>query len=66
VARKLDRNWTLIGRDYLNLVDPKTAGPGRRQNQLQVGFAYRPVDNNKFDALGLYERKSERDAAALA
>ena len=64
VARKLDRNWTLIGRDYLNLVDPKAAGPGRRQNQLQVGFAYRPVDNNKFDALGLYERKSERDAAA--
>ena len=64
VARKLDRNWTLIGRDYLNLVDPKAAGPGRRQNQLQVGFAYRPVDNNKFDALGLYERKSERDVAA--
>lgn len=64
VARKLDRNWTLIGRDYLNLVDPKAAGPGRRQNQLQVGFAYRPVDNNKFDALGLYERKSERDTAA--
>ena len=64
VARKLDRNWTLIGRDYLNLVDPKATGPGRRQNQLQVGFAYRPVDNNKFDALGLYERKSERDTAA--
>jgi hypothetical protein len=23
VARKLDNNWTLIGRDYLNLMDPK-------------------------------------------
>lgn len=65
VARKLDRNWTLIGRDYLNLVVPKAAtGSNHRQNQLQVGFAYRPVDNNKFDALGLYERKSESDPAA--
>ena len=64
VARKLDRNWTLLGRDYLNLIDPKAAGPNRRQNQLQVGFAYRPVDNNQFDALGLYERKSENDPGA--
>ncbi len=63
-ARKLDRNWTLLARDYLNLVDPKAAGPTRRQNQLQVGFAYRPVDNNKFDALGLYERKSDNDPVA--
>ncbi|MBX3654807.1 MAG: hypothetical protein KF686_11545 [Ramlibacter sp.] len=64
VARKLDRNWTLIGRDYLNLIQPKAGGGNHRQNQAQIGFAYRPVDNNKFDALGLYERKSESDPAA--
>ena len=63
-ARKLDRNWTLLARDYLNLIDPKGAGANRRQNQLQVGFAYRPVDNNQFDALGLYERKSDNDPGA--
>lgn len=67
VARKLDSSWTVLARDYFNLVKPRAPGVGssRRQNQLQVGFAWRPVDNNKFDALGLYERKSENDAAAL-
>ena len=70
VARKLDRNWTLLGRDYFNLVQPRgtaavgTTSASRRQNQFQLGVAWRPVDNNKFDALGLYERKSEKDAAA--
>ena len=64
LARKLDNNWTLIARDYLNLIDPKDGSAQRRQNQAQIGFAYRPVDNNKFDALGLYERKSEDDPGA--
>jgi hypothetical protein len=59
-ARKLDRNWTLIAREYFNLIDPKNGTADTRQNRFQVGFAYRPVDNNKFDALGLYEQKSEK------
>ncbi len=59
-ARKLDRDWTLIAREYLNLVDPKNGTADTRQNRLQVGFAYRPVDNNKFDALGLYEQKLDK------
>jgi hypothetical protein len=62
VARKLDRDWTLIGRDYLSLIQPRTDAAGvSRQNRAQVGFAYRPVDNNKFDALGLYEHKTAVD-----
>lgn len=64
VARKLDRNWTMLARDYLNLVQAITpTATGRRQNRFQTGFAYRPVDNNKFDALGLYERKMDNDPA---
>lgn len=65
VARKLDRDWTVLARDYFSLVEPKANTGDRRQNQFQVGFAWRPVDNNKFDALAMYERKSENDAAAL-
>ena len=62
VARKLDRNWTFVGREYLNVVDPSTAGlSDNRQNRLQLGFAFRPVDNNQLDALGLYENKQERN-----
>ncbi len=61
-ARKLDRDWTLIAREYLNFINPKNGSADTRQNRFQVGFAYRPVDNNKFDALGLYEQKAERSA----
>ena len=62
VARKLDSDWTLLGREYLSIIKPRTVlGTDKLQSRFQVGFAYRPVDNNKFDALGLYERKDERD-----
>ncbi len=62
-ARKLDRDWTFIARDYLSLIIPRSGAADSRQNRLQLGFAYRPVDNNKFDALGLYERKTSDDGA---
>jgi hypothetical protein len=62
IARKLDRNWTFVGREYFSLINPRNGAVDTRQNRLQLGFAYRPVDNNRFDALGLYERKSESSA----
>ena len=62
-ARKLDRNWTFIARDYLSLLQPRSGLADSRQNRMQLGFAYRPVDNNRFDALGLYERKTLADGA---
>ncbi|RYX96493.1 MAG: hypothetical protein EOO28_07895 [Comamonadaceae bacterium] len=65
LARKLDRNWTALARDYASIVKPRTAtGTDSSQNRFQVGFAYRPVDNNKFDALGLYERKRDDNLSA--
>ena len=64
IARKLDRDWTILAREYASIINPRTAlGSDKLQSRFQVGFAYRPVDNNKFDALGLYERKNERDRA---
>jgi len=60
LARKLDRDWTLLARDYFSRVKPRTAdGSDTRQNRFQVGFAYRPVDNNRFDALGTLEVRNE-------
>ena len=62
VARKLDSDWTLLAREYASIIKPRTAlGSDKLQSRLQVGFAYRPVDNNQFDALGLYERRDNRD-----
>ena len=67
VARKLDSDWTLISREYASIVKPRTlTGSDTLQSRFQVGFAYRPVDNNKFDALGLYERKNNRNSSANA
>jgi hypothetical protein len=62
VTRKIDRNWTFIGRDYYNLIKPRNGAVETKQNRLQLGFAYRPVDNNRFDSLGLYERKTDNSA----
>ena len=60
LARKLDRDWTLLARDYFNQVNPRTAqGGDTRQNRFQLGFAYRPVDSNRFDALGVLEQRNE-------
>lgn len=60
LARKLDRDWTLLARDYFSDVAPRTAaGIDSRQNRFQLGFAYRPVDSNRFDALGLLEQRNE-------
>lgn len=67
LARKLDRNWTLLARDYFNQVEPRTvAGSDQRQNRFQLGFAYRPVDNNRFDALGTVELRNEFVAGTQA
>ncbi len=64
VARKLDSDWTLLAREYASIIKPRNAlGSDKLQSRFQVGFAYRPVDNNKFDALGLYERKNNRDSS---
>ena len=66
VARKMDRNWSWLLRDYASIVQPRNAlGLDNQQNRFQFGFAYRPVDNNLLDALGLYEFKYNRDRTNL-
>jgi hypothetical protein len=57
---KLNRDWSLLAREYLNLVEPKNNTQDTKQNRFQIGFAFRPVDHNKFDALGLVETKSDQ------
>jgi hypothetical protein len=64
VARKMDRDWTFLARNYL-LVNDYTNG-ARIQDRLQFGAAWRPVDHNRFNALGRYEYKTQRDTRASA
>jgi hypothetical protein len=62
VARKLDYSWTLLLKDYYSITDSKGVLGTQSQNRLQLGFAYRPVDHNRFDALGKLELKNEKNA----
>lgn len=64
-ARRLDNSWSLLARDYALVTQGRNAlGIDTSQNRFQIGFAYRPVDTNNFDALGLYERKAIRNLSA--
>jgi hypothetical protein len=62
VARKLDRDWTLLARNYLLVQDNRATGD-LVQNRFQIGAAYRDTDTNRVNALARYEYKLEKDAS---
>jgi hypothetical protein len=62
VARKLDRDWTLLGRNYV-LGTNYAARGDVLQNRAQLGVAYRDTDTNRVNALAKIEYKLERDAS---
>ena len=63
-ARKLDRNWTFLGRNYYLATKNHGLKPDGNQDRLQLGFAYRPVDTNDLDVLSKYEYKREHNINA--
>lgn len=67
VARKLNRDWTLLGRNYLLSTRYRAHDRGEvLQDRLQLGLAYRDTDRNRVNALMRYEYKLERDESGLA
>ncbi len=64
-ARKLDRDWTLLGRNHLLMTDHSARGDVL-QNRAQLGVAYRQTDTNRVNALAKIEYKFERDASNAA
>ncbi|MEX8520889.1 MAG: hypothetical protein AB3X44_20480 [Leptothrix sp. (in: b-proteobacteria)] len=64
VARKLDRDWTALARNYYLATDNHGALANGWQDRLQLGAAYRPVDHNRLDLLGKYEYKTEHNINA--
>ena len=61
-ARKLDRDWTLLARNYLLKTDYRARGDVL-QDRAQLGLAYRDTDRNRVNALGKIEFKHETDAS---
>ncbi|MGE8225657.1 MAG: SdrD B-like domain-containing protein [Stenotrophomonas sp.] len=63
-ARKLNRDWTLLARNYLLATDYKSRGDVM-QDRFQLGVAYRDTDRNRINALARYEYKLESDKSGM-
>lgn len=64
-AYKLDRNWSSLGRYILQRTDSGSAGVGERVlSRLQLGVAYRPVHDDRFNGLLRFENRRDDDPGA--
>ncbi len=63
-ARKLDRDWTALVRNYWLRTHYVSRG-SVLQDRFQVGLAYRDTDTNRVNALARYEFRTERDSSGL-
>jgi uncharacterized repeat protein (TIGR01451 family) len=63
-ARKLNRDWTLLARNYLLATEYKSRGDVM-QDRFQLGVAYRDTDRNRVNALARYEYKLESDKSGM-
>ncbi|MEY3996983.1 MAG: hypothetical protein RL344_1326 [Pseudomonadota bacterium] len=59
LARKLSSDWTVLARNYYLATNNHGEQANAWQDRFQLGFAYRPVQHNHFDALGKLEYKVE-------
>ena len=64
-ARKINRDWTLLARNYLLQTQYHDRGDVF-QDRVQVGVAYRDTDTNRINALAKYEYKVEQDDSNAA
>lgn len=64
LARKLNRDWTVLARNYLLATDYRARGDVL-QDRFQLGLAYRDTDTNRVNALARYEYKLESDRSGL-
>ncbi|MFO1326126.1 MAG: hypothetical protein U1F56_02120 [Rubrivivax sp.] len=62
LARKIDRDWTLLARQHLLHTDYRSRGDVQ-QSRSQLGLAWRDTDTNRGNALARLEWKHESDAS---
>lgn len=61
-AARITDSWTFLGRDVLSTTTTKgTTGGTHLQDRLQFGFALRDTSRNRWNALSLFELKSDND-----
>lgn len=65
VARKINRDWTFLGRNYLLFTDNRGHTGNLHEDKLQLGVAYRDTDTNRLNVLARYEYWTQRDKSGL-
>lgn len=63
---KIDPSWSLLARSIVSDSEGQgaNAGNARHLQRHQIGVAYRPVDDDTWNALARYERRSENVVGA--
>jgi hypothetical protein len=59
LAYKMNRNITLLGKQFLSLIDNKGVSSNITHERFQAGLAYRPTDTDTWNVLARYEFKYE-------
>lgn len=57
MALKLDRDWSLLARSIVSDVRSHSGGNSTLLQRQQLGFAYRPVDQDLWNVIGRYEHR---------
>ena len=63
-AYRIDPNWSALLQNRLSIVHDGPRGEPVTDNRLRAGVAWRPVQHNRFNALGWYEWVRTGSAAA--
>ncbi|MGB8338786.1 MAG: Ig-like domain-containing protein [Burkholderiales bacterium] len=64
LARKLDRDWTFLGKNIYSLTNRSTA-EDQVNERFQMGFAYRDTDTNRINWLSRYQYSYFKNDPAL-
>jgi len=67
VALKIDRDWSLLARSIISDTRSRTtAGISTLLQRQQIGFAYRPVEQDEWNAIARYEHRLQRTDSGTA
>ncbi|MQR02414.1 hypothetical protein [Glaciimonas soli] len=64
-ARKINRDWTFLGKNYLLYTDNRGYVGNLWEDKVQAGIAYRDTDTNRLNVLARYEYWVQRDQSGL-
>ena len=62
-AARLTDSWTFLSRNVLSTTSTKGTAGSRLQDRMQLGFALRDSEKNRWNALSMFELKADHDSS---